>query len=162
MSTWKLAAAVRRQPRIIPVVLGSIWLAGCFATAPDVQQRSGESFVGKNVDEIVVVFGPPKTTFNMNSGDIAYLWEIGNSTNIDTYKGSGSAETSYCRFRVIASPQGIVSDLSTEDASNGDRESPCARRLGMKGQSPSKTCADAFGLSVSRGFVSSGSCWTSN
>src|SRR6516164_5887138 len=51
----------------------SVQRIGTTATATDVQQGLDARFVGKNVDEIVVELGPPKTTFNMNSGDIAYL-----------------------------------------------------------------------------------------
>ena len=108
------------------------WLAGCAATKVEVRDRLGEKFIGRNVDEIVVEFGPPASTFKMNNGDTSYLWQLGASTNINTYRGSGSAQTFYCRLRIIASPRGIVSDVSTEDASNLAGESLCAMRLGMR------------------------------
>jgi len=43
------------------------------------------------VDALVAEFGPPATTFKMNNGDTSYLWQLGATTNIDTYKGSGTA-----------------------------------------------------------------------
>jgi len=100
--------------------------------ATDVRERLGTRFVGLNVDAIVAEFGPPATTFKMNSGETSYLWQLGASTNIDTYKGSGTAQTYYCRLKIIASPAGIVSNVSTEDASNMLGESICAKRLGMR------------------------------
>ena len=100
----------------------------------DVRDRLSATYVGKSIDQIVVEFGPPKATFKLSSGDTSYLWEIGAAIDINTYKGSGDAQTFYCRLKVIASPRGIVSDISTEDSSNGYGESFCARRLGIRRQ----------------------------
>jgi hypothetical protein len=51
---------------------------------------------------------------------------------IDTYKGSGTAQTVFCKVNVIASPTGVVNRISTEDSSNLYGESLCAKRLGMQ------------------------------
>ena len=75
----------------------------------------------------------------MNSGDTAYVWQLGNQTDISTYRGSGTANTQYCKVNVIASSTGIVSELHTEDANIyvgltaavGIDGSLCAARLGM-------------------------------
>jgi hypothetical protein len=118
--------------RFIAIAMCAGLLAGCAATSAQVLNRLGGNFIGQNVDAMVTEFGPPANTFKMNSGETSYVWQLTSQTNIDTYKGSGTAQTIFCKINVIASPAGIVSKISTEDASNLDGESLCARRLGMK------------------------------
>lgn len=121
--------------RISTVVL--LILTGCAASRQEVATRLGQQYVGQNVDALVVRFGPPATTFKMNSGETSYVWQLGNQTNINTYRGSGSASTEYCKVSVIASPAGIVTQLNTEDpniyvgltAAVGIQGSFCATRL---------------------------------
>jgi hypothetical protein len=92
---------------------------------------------------MVVKFGPPASTFKMNSGDTSYVWQIGNQTNINTDRGSGIASTRFCKVNVIASKAGTVSQLNTEDSNAGGGiegalgmyGSICANRLGMERQS---------------------------
>jgi hypothetical protein len=82
-------------------------------------------------------------TFKMNSGETSYLWQLSAVTDIDTDRGSGTASTRYCKVSVIASPNGVINQLNTEDANAGGRVigtlggwgSMCARRLGMRPQS---------------------------
>jgi hypothetical protein len=104
-------------------VAGSIVLlilTGCAASRQEVASRLGQQYVGQNVDALVVRFGPPASTFKLNSGETSYVWQLGNQTNINTYGGSGSgygsASTMYCKVNVIASSTGIVTQLKTEDA----------------------------------------------
>ena len=118
--------------RFITIALCAVGLAGCAATGAQVLDRLGSHYVGKNVDELVAEFGPPANTFKMHSGDSSYVWQLTSSTNIDTYKGSGTAQTFFCEINVVASPTGIVSKISTEDSQNLYGESLCAKRLGMK------------------------------
>jgi hypothetical protein len=76
----------------------------------------------------------------MNDGLTFYVWQLANQTDINTYRGSGSATTLYCKVNVFASPTGIVTQLNTEDANAyvgltaavGTNRSLCARRLGMQ------------------------------
>jgi hypothetical protein len=95
-------------------VLAVIALAGCAATKQEVSDNLGNRFVGKNVDSLVSEFGPPASTFRMNSGEIAYVWQLSGITYIDTDKGSGTAKTNYCKVNGISSPAGIVTKLTTE------------------------------------------------
>ena len=114
-------------------------LAACAATKEEVAQSLGSTYVGKNVDSLIVEFGPPASTFRMNSGETAYVWQSSAVTNINVDGGSGTANTNYCKVNVIASPAGIVTRLTTEDANIGGglagamglKGSICARRLGM-------------------------------
>jgi hypothetical protein len=121
------------------VALG-VALAGCAASRQEVVARLGQEYIGKNVDQLVVQWGPPATTFKMNSGETSYQWQLSAVTDIDTDRGSGTASTRYCKVSVIASPTGIINQLNTEDANAGGGligafggwGSMCARRLGIK------------------------------
>jgi hypothetical protein len=46
-------------------------LDGCAASSQQVAENLGGQFVGKNVDDMVVRFGPPQSTFRMNNGEMA-------------------------------------------------------------------------------------------
>lgn len=131
--------------RIIGVVAICIALGGCFAASKqEVAARLGQEYVGQNVDALVVRFGPPASTFRMNSGQTSYVWQLSAEANIavssDRYGSSWSARTNYCKVSVIASPTGIVQQLDTEDANAGYGVpgalriygSLCGQRLGMR------------------------------
>ena len=113
-------------------------LGGCAASREEVAARLGAEYVGKNVDTVVAKFGPPTSTFKMNSGQTSYQWQLANETNIAVNRdlGTGHASTQYCKVSVIASPTGVVSQLDTEDSSGIDG-SLCAHRLGMERQQQS-------------------------
>jgi hypothetical protein len=119
-------------------------LGGCFASAPEVQQQLGAQYIGKNVDSLVLQFGPPASSFRMSTGETSYLWQLGSHTNVDVtrdrYGASGTAATTFCKITVIASPAGIVTRLTTEDGSMGRTQSigtldfygsVCANQLGI-------------------------------
>jgi hypothetical protein len=80
--------------------------------------------------------------FKMNSGQSSYVWQLTAVTDINTDRGSGQAQTRFCKVSVIASPAGIVTQLNTEDSNAGGGlagavgafGSICAQRLGMKPQ----------------------------
>jgi hypothetical protein len=52
-------------------------LGGCAASREEVIARLGEHYIGQNVDALVIDFGPPASTFKMNSGDTSYIWQLG-------------------------------------------------------------------------------------
>jgi hypothetical protein len=70
--------------RILGIVALCAALGGCVASRQEVATRLGDQYVGQNVDALVVKFGPPASTFKMNSGDTSYIWQLGNQTNINT------------------------------------------------------------------------------
>jgi hypothetical protein len=129
--------------RILGIVALGAALAGCAASRQEVATRLGDQYVGQNVDALVIKFGPPASTFKMNSGDTSYIWQLGNQTNINADGGVGIASTQFCKVSVIASEPGIVSQLNTEDSNAGRglgsalgmHGSICANRLGMERQS---------------------------
>jgi hypothetical protein len=134
--------------RWLGVAALAIALCGCAASKQEVAARLGDQYVGKNVDALVMQFGPPSSSFRMNSGDTSYLWQLSAETDIDIssdrYGSRGSATTNYCKVSVIASPAGVVTRLTTEDTSGTGgilglagvdiHGSICGRRLGMKPQ----------------------------
>ena len=118
--------------KIIVVFAVVLMLGGCFATVQEFSENMESKFVGRNVDNIVSEFGPPINSFKMNSGETSYVWELGSQTNINTYRGSGTAQTYFCKVNVVASPIGIVTKLFTEDSYDRFGQSQCASRLGMQ------------------------------
>jgi hypothetical protein len=118
-------------------------LTACAASQREVAQNLGNQYVGKNVDALVSKFGPPANTFRMNSGEVAYVWNLASGTDfsINRNTGSGSARNFACKVNVITSPAGIVTKLSTEDESGTGGivgalgvdvyGSECAQHLGM-------------------------------
>ena len=122
------------------VALCAAWVAGCAASRQEVVARLGDQFVGKNVDSMVVEFGPPTSAFKMHSGQTSYVWQLTAITDIAVDRGYGQAQSRFCKVSVIASPAGVVSQLTTEDSNAGGGiyaavgafGSICAQRLGMK------------------------------
>jgi hypothetical protein len=90
--------------RVLGIVALAGALAGCAASRQEVAARLGEQFIGQNVDSLVVQFGPPTSTFKMNSGQSSYVWQLTAVTDIEMDRGGGSASTRYCKVTVIAAP----------------------------------------------------------
>jgi hypothetical protein len=128
--------------RFLCVVALCVTLGGCAASRQEVVSRLGDQYIGQNVDALVVQFGPPTSTFKMNSGQTSYIWQLSAVTDIATDRGYGTASTRYCKVSAIASPTGIVQQLNTEDQNAGGGVpgllgmygSMCGQRLGMKPQ----------------------------
>jgi hypothetical protein len=118
-------------------------LGGCAASQQEVSERLGEHYIGQNVDALVIDFGPPASTFKMNSGDTSYIWQLGNQTNAVGGNGAAIASTRFCKVSVVASKTGIVTLLNTEDSNAGGGiagavgmyGSICANRLGIQRRS---------------------------
>jgi hypothetical protein len=55
--------------RVLGFVALAVAVSGCAASRQEVATRLGDQYVGQNVDALVVKFGPPASTFKMNSGD---------------------------------------------------------------------------------------------
>ena len=125
------------------VVLGTaLTLGACAASRQEVAARLGAQFIGQNVDALVIQFGPPTSTFKMNSGESSYVWQLTAVTDIYGDRGYAQAQSRFCKVSVIASPVGIVTQLNTEDSNAGGGiyaavgafGSICAHRLRMKPQ----------------------------
>jgi hypothetical protein len=129
--------------RFLSVGALCLGLVGCAASQQEVVTRLGAEYIGQNVDTLVVKFGPPTSTFKMNSGQSSYIWQLSAVTDIAADRGYGTASTRYCKVSVIASPAGVVQKLDTEDQNAGVGVpgllgvygSMCGQRLGMRPQS---------------------------
>jgi hypothetical protein len=129
--------------RVLWVLALCAVLGGCAASRQEVVARLGQEYVGQNVDTLVLRFGPPTSTFKMNSGQTSYIWQLTAVTDIAVDRGFGQASTRFCKVSAIASPTGIVQQLDTEDSNAGYGlpgaigvyGSICGQRLGMKPQS---------------------------
>jgi hypothetical protein len=135
--------------RVLRTVVLCFLLAGCYATGADVRAKLGQDYIGKNVDALVVQWGPPANSFKMNSGETSYVWQLATENSVSVYRdgprsASGSSRSYACRVNVIASPNGTITRLNTEDSDNSIYYGPintgiktgslCAERLGMKQQ----------------------------
>jgi hypothetical protein len=128
--------------RILGIVAMCAMLIGCAASKQEVAARLGDEFIGQNVDTMVVKFGPPTSTFKMNSGETSLVWQLTAQTDVAIDRGYGSMSTRYCKVSVIASKAGVVAQLNTEDSNAGGGiygavgafGSICAQRLGMRPQ----------------------------
>lgn len=128
--------------RALGIAALSVALAGCAASRQEVVTRLGDQFIGQNVDMLVLRFGPPASTFKLNSGQGSYVWQLSAITDINVDRGYGQASTWFCKVSVITSPTGIVTQLDTEDSNAGvgiagalgAYGSICGQRLGMKPQ----------------------------
>ncbi|MGJ5182062.1 hypothetical protein ACQR16_35540 [Bradyrhizobium oligotrophicum] len=129
--------------RLLDVVAICAVLGGCAASAPEVRARLGQEYIGKNVDALVMKWGPPTSSFRMNSGQSSYVWQLATEMGVSMDRnGNGSAKTYACKVNVVASPTGVIEQLNTEDANAGNGllgmagvyGSMCADRLGMKPQ----------------------------
>ncbi len=133
--------------RILYAVALCLFLGGCYASSQEVRAKLGDDYSGKSVDSLVLQFGPPASSFKMSTGETSYLWQLSSHTNVDAtrdrYGISGTATTKFCKLNVIASPNGMVTKLSTEDGSTGRTEaignfdihgSVCAHYMGIRKQ----------------------------
>jgi len=128
--------------RFLGVMALCAMLGGCAASKQEVVARLGQEYIGQNVDALVVRFGPPTSTFKMNSGQSSYIWQLSAVTDIAMDKGYGTASSRYCKVSVITSPTGVIQQLDTEDQNAGGGVpgllgvygSMCGQRLGMKPQ----------------------------
>src|SRR5437764_9184482 len=124
--------------------VATIALCGCAATKQEVSEQLGARYVGKNVDVLVSDFGPPSSAFRMNSGGMAYMWQLSNETNVVAGDGWANAKPYCCKVSVLASPTGVVTQLKTEDVSGTGgivgalgvdiHGSLCAHKLGIPRQ----------------------------
>ena len=80
-----------RRAAIAPLGAALV-LAACAASRQEVAARLGDQFIGQNVDALVVKFGPPTSTFKLNSGQSSYVWQLTAVTDIAVDRGYGQAQ----------------------------------------------------------------------
>lgn len=134
---------------------GAMWQDATTTTRPG-DQSVGQNFVGQNVNSLVTQFGKPISKKKMDNDQTSYVWELEAATdsagNERTHTGQAglygdgrtpgymSDDPRFCKLSVTASPEGVVTQVNTED-SNGTgapamtfriNGSICAQRLAMK------------------------------
>lgn len=135
--------------RWLGIAVLCVALGGCYATGADVRAKLGQDYIGKNVDALVVRWGPPASSFKMNSGETAYSWQLASGSSVSVSRdgpssASGSSRAYACKVNIVASPNGTVKSLDTEDKDSSLYYGPiptgvqlgsvCAEQLGMKQQ----------------------------
>ena len=113
---------------VLCVVLSGGWASAQNAAAPT---QAGNQFVGQNVHVIADRFGLPTGRKKMDNDEMLYVWELGPSDpsasrrRTDTgdgglYEdghtpGSMTDDPRICKLTVIASVEGIVTQVTAED-----------------------------------------------
>jgi hypothetical protein len=142
------------QMRILEIVALCAMLGGCAGAQQEVAVRHGGQFVGQNVESFAAQYGPPNSSKRMDDGQSAYVWQLGAVTAGDRWIDTGSGglygdghtpgyisdDPRFCKVKIIASPEGIVTQLNAEDSNGtgaptmtlGINGSVCAKRLGTK------------------------------
>ena len=143
--------------RVLGIVALCAALGGCWTPSQDVTTptRSGDQFVGQNVDAVVARFGRPTGRKKLDNDQMTYVWELvptDSSGNQRTHTGDAglygdghtpgymSDDPRFCRLNVITSPEGIVTQFKAEDMNGtgapamtlGISGSVCAQRFAMK------------------------------
>jgi hypothetical protein len=145
--------------RTLGVAVLCLALGGCWTSGQDVatSNRSGDRFVGQNVDAVVARFGKPTGRMRGDNDQMTYVWELppldwsGNKrtqTGDAGLYGDGhtpgymSDDPRLCKISVTTSPEGTVTQFNAEE-SNGTGAPTmtlglvggvCAQRLAMKSQ----------------------------
>jgi len=119
--------------RKLGIVALCVVLGGCGTTSQEAAQRLGAYYIGKSTDLLVKDFGPPGSTYKLQSGELSMIWQLDAVTSIRGDDSRATARTRYCKVSVIADLRGTVTDLKTEDA-DSIYGSICALRLGIQHQ----------------------------
>jgi hypothetical protein len=144
--------------RILKIVALCAALGGCGGTQQVGIVRPGDKFIGQNVDLLVAQIGRPISSKRMDDGQGSYVWQLSAVADLagDRRIQTGSAglygdghtpgyisdDPRFCKITVITSPEGIVTQLDTQDSNGtgapamtlGINGSVCAKRLGTKSQ----------------------------
>jgi len=102
------------------VVLLAMALVGCGADADRVRLALTDKYTGHSVDQLVLEFGPPESSFKMTSGETSYQWDVARSASVVVSGDVASVDTSHCRVRALVGQDGRVRDVWIADKGSGD------------------------------------------
>lgn len=112
--------------RVAMVFIAACLLGSCGnpqAVRDEVRAKLTAGNVGKNVDQMILNFGPPKASATLSNGDRVLDWNIGSFINDD-------GRELHCTIRVVASAKGIVQKVTTFDVfDEGDEDTLCSRSI---------------------------------
>lgn len=113
---------------VVVAAAGVLLVAGC-TTTQMAQNYLDSNYVGKNMDEFVLKYGPPFGKFQLNNGDVLYSWssEVKNyampatttvsGTNMNGYVNAtattwgGGSVSVYCKVNLVVGPDGVIKSL---------------------------------------------------
>ena len=111
-----------------------------------VSPQPGNPFIGKDVHAVADKFGPPTGRKKMDNDEMLYVWELGPADptakrrritdgNGGLYEdgetpGYITEDTRFCRLTVIASVEGIVTQMTAEDDDGTGAHKRSLRLLG--------------------------------
>ena len=137
--------------RSVGAVILCVVLSGGWASAQNAAPQAGDQFVGKDVHVVADRFGNPTGRKKMDNEDMLYVWELAppdtSARRRRTTTGDGGLyddgdtpgymndDTRICKLTVIASPEGIVTQVTAEDQNGTGAPN---RRFGLLGS----VCAD--------------------
>lgn len=119
--------------RSIGAAVLCVVLSGGWASAQNAgtSTQAGNQFVGKDVHAVADRYGSPAGRKKMDNDDMLYVWELGpidptaRQRRADTGDGGlyedghtpgyMTDDTRICKLTVIASPEGIVTQVTAED-----------------------------------------------
>src|SRR5579871_3449515 len=133
--------------RVVAAAVLCAALGGCWTSGQETaSNRSGDQFVGQNVEVVASRFGQPMGRKRMDNDQMLYVWELApadpSARRRTTDTGQGglygdghtpgymSDDPRICKLSVTTSPEGIVTQFDAED-SNGTGAP--ARTLGLVG-----------------------------
>jgi hypothetical protein len=112
--------------RSVVALVAACLLSSCGnpqAVRDEVQTKLNTGNAGKNVDQMVLNFGPPKASATLSNGDKVLDWYLGSTINDE-------GREVHCTIRVVANPKGIVQKVTTLDVfDEGDEDTLCSRSI---------------------------------
>ncbi len=146
--------------RILKIVAVCAALGGCAAPGQEAasSSRLGDQFVGKNVSSLVPRFGKPVSRDKMDNGQTTYVWELeaASAPSGDRRTDTGDAglygdghtpgymsdDPRLCKMSVTVSPEGVITQVTTEEHNGtgaptrtlGILGGVCGRLIGAKSQ----------------------------
>jgi len=114
--------------KLVGAAVAALLLAAC-TTTQMAQDYLNHSYVGKNMDEFVMKYGPPYGKYQMNNGDVLYSWSsevknyglpatttiTGTSVN-GVYNGTavtsgGGSVSVFCKVQLQVGADGVIKSL---------------------------------------------------
>jgi hypothetical protein len=103
------------------LLLSALVCTSCVSTQ-SVVDRFGQKWIGQNFDEFVLRYGTPYRKFELNSGDIVYVWNSGTSsvavpatatTNVYgntayTQLSGGENINMFCEMQLVTDRAGVI------------------------------------------------------
>lgn len=144
--------------RILEIIAVCAALGGCASPGQEAASTSrlGDQFVGKTANSLVPRFGKPISRDKIDNGQTVYVWELDAAMDSpgDRRTDTGDAglygdghspgymsdDPRLCKMSVTVSPEGVITQVTTEEQNGtgaptrtfGILGGVCAQRLGTR------------------------------